>query len=93
VTVSVPTEEHRDRGDERRLTVAVSLGHTEETTTANVTGSGRATRDVFWLLDDDETLSVGDTTTLQVHVREAGSTLANATRPITVENGSRSYDC
>ena len=93
VTVTVPAEERRGVGEERRLTVVVSLAHTEEHTADTVTGTGRATSDVFWLLDHDETLSVGDTATLQVRVREEGSTVASATRPVTVENGSRSHDC
>jgi hypothetical protein len=91
VTLEVPDGAVENRG--RRPTVAVSLGHTDERTSKTVTETGRVTSDVFWLLDDDETLSVGDTVQLQVHVRAAGSTLANATRPITVGNGSRSYEC
>ena len=75
------------------LTVAVSLAHTEETTAATVEGSGDLTRDVFWVLDDDETLSVGGTATLQVWVRSGESTLAGTTRTAPVENDSRSYDC
>lgn len=93
VTIDVPTEQGRDSRGERQLTVVVSLAHTEERTTDTVTGTGRATSDVFWLLDDDETLSMGDTARLQIRVREEGSTIASATRPITVENDSRSYDC
>ena len=89
VTVDVPA----DRGRDAEFVVAVSLAHTEETTTASVEGTGRRTADVFWLLDDDETLAVGETARLQVRVRDGGSTVASVTREVTVENGSRSYDC
>lgn len=88
VTLDVPPKE-----DEQRLTVEVSLVHTAETTTNSVEGSGRETSDVFWLLDDDETLEVGGEATVEVHVRDEEGTVANTTRTVTVEEGSRSYDC
>ncbi|KAB1190777.1 MULTISPECIES: hypothetical protein [Haloferax] len=79
--------------DERSVLVGVSLAHTEETTAMAVDETGTQTVDVFWLLEDDETLSVGDTAELQIHVRSDGETLADATRELTVQNGSVSYDC
>lgn len=50
------------------------------------------TVDVFWIVDA-ETRSVGETTRFRVRVRTDGSTAVDATRAITVESGSRSYDC
>jgi len=93
VTVDVPADSDRGRVGDRRLTVVVSLAHTEENTTATVSGTGRETADVFWIFEDDETLSVGDTERLRVRLRSEASTLAETTRTVTVENGSRTYDC
>ena len=91
VTVDVPPE--RGLAGDRHLTVAVSLGHTDATDTGTIEGPGTVTRDVFWVFADDETLSVGDTARLQIRVRSEGETVANATREVTVENGTRSFDC
>ena len=87
VTVDVPA----DRDGE--LSVNVGLPALDATTTRTVDGVGRERVDVFWLLDDDETLAVGDRTRLRIEVREDGSTTATATSRVTVANGSRSYDC
>jgi hypothetical protein len=76
-----------------RLTVVVSLAHTGEATTTTIEGTGRETARIFWLLNDDETLSAGETTQLQIRVRSEGETLARTTRTVTVENDSRTYDC
>lgn len=92
VVVEIPAEEGWSTGD-RRLAVTVSLGHTDESTSGTVTGPGRDTHDVFWVLEDDETLAVGDTETVQVRIEEAGSTVASATETVTVRNDSRTYDC
>jgi hypothetical protein len=93
VTVDIPAGRDPDSTGEGPLTVVVSLAHTEEATTQTVERTGNVTVDVFWLLDDDETLSVGDTTRLQIYVRAGAETLADATREVTVEEGSRSYEC
>ena len=93
VTVGIPTEGYRDAAERGELTVAVSLAHTAENTTMAVTRTGRTTSDVFWMFDDDETLSVGDTASVQVRVRAAGETVADAIHSVTVEDGLRSYDC
>jgi len=93
VVVEIPPDSGRGYAAERSATVEVSLAHTDETTTATVEGPGRETMDVFWILEDDETLSVGDTETVQVRVRIDGSRVTRATRNVTVQEGSRSYDC
>lgn len=93
VTVDVPADADTGRAGDRRLTVVVSLAHTEQHTTATVSGTGRETADVFWIFEDDETLTVGDAERLRVRLRSDGETLAETTRTVTVENGSRSYDC
>ncbi|WP_435176746.1 hypothetical protein [Halorussus sp. AFM4] len=90
--VAVP-EGYGDAVDERRLRVVVRLARTGETVAKPVARTGRTTYDVFRVFEDDETLSVGDTARVEVRVRTDESVLANATRRVTVENGSRSYDC
>lgn len=92
VVVDIPPENGWST-DDRRLAVTVSLAYTNESTSGTVTGPGRDTHDVFWVLDDDETLEVGDTETVQVRVEAAGSTVASATESVTVQNDSRTYDC
>jgi hypothetical protein len=92
VTLDVPAE-WGGRSDERRPVLAVSLEHTGEETTERVERTGRVTTDVFWVLDDDESLAVGETARVQIRVRAGGSTVATANRTVTVRNGSRSYDC
>jgi len=72
-------------------TVTVGMAHTEETTSGDIERTG-GTFDVFWLLDDDETLSAGDTATLRVRVRGDGEPLATATQPVVVDADSRHYD-
>jgi hypothetical protein len=91
VTVHVPAD--RGRFGARSLTVEVSLAGVEGTTTDAVSGTGTEVSDVFWVFEDDETLSVGDAVTLRVRVRSEGETVAAATRNVTVERGTRSYDC
>jgi hypothetical protein len=90
VTVDVPPELVREHGE---LSLAVSLAHTDQTTTETVTEAGQTTESLFWRLSDDETLSVDETARLQVRVRAGGEVLAEMARPTTVEEGSRSYDC
>lgn len=93
VTVRIPPDSERRYGDDAQGTVEVSLEHTREKTTDTIEGPGRETIDVFWLLDDDETLSVGDTATIQVRVRMDETTVATANQSVTVEEGTRTYDC
>lgn len=93
VVVDVPVEDRWAASGDRQVAVTVSLAHTDETTTETVTGPGRITRDVFWLLEDDETLSVNGTATVQVRVKESGSTVANATETVPVREGTRHYEC
>ena len=92
VTVDIPAEaENVSSGD--RVRVLVSLAHTDETTARSITERGRTTSDVFWVFEDDETLAVGDTATVQIRVQADDATVANATRRTSVLNGSRSFDC
>lgn len=93
VVVDVPAEDRWTTSGERPVAVTVSLAHTDEATTETVTGPGRETRAVFWLLEDDESLSVNGTATVQVRVQEAGSTVANGTETVAVQEGTRHYDC
>jgi hypothetical protein len=68
-------------------TVALSVPASGNRTTMDVEGSdGRA--DVFWLFDDDETLAVGEAATFRVRVLDDGTPVANATRNVTVEEGT-----
>lgn len=92
VTVDVPIDAE-DRLDGDRTVLTVSLAHTRERTTTTIDRTGRVRTDVFWVLEDDETLSVGEHATVQVRVRTDGSTVAGTTRTVTVEEGSRTYEC
>ena len=79
--------------DDWPLFVDVTLVSIGETTTTSVDESGTQRVDVFWLVDDDETLSVGDTATLHVTVRADGEQITDTTRELTVQNDTRTYDC
>jgi hypothetical protein len=89
VTVDVPA----DSGDGAPFLVVVSLAHTEAVVETMVEETGTARWDVFWVLDDDETLSTGESATVTVSVRSEGSTVTNTTETVTVEADSRSYEC
>jgi len=93
VTVRIPAERGRSDARADRLTLAVSHGHTAERTTQTLTRTGDVTADVFWVIDDDETLSVNETARLKVSVESAESTLANSTTAVPVKKGTRTYDC
>jgi hypothetical protein len=85
--LQVPND--RDRPPE----LVVSLAHTGESSASRIERTGRVDQEVFWLLEDDESLSVGDTAEVELEVRSGGSTVASTTRQVTVEAASRSYDC
>jgi len=73
--------------------VVVSLAHADESTVDPVEDAGSHESRVFWLLEDDESLSVGETATVQVRVRSGGETLAAANRTVPVKEGTQTYDC
>jgi hypothetical protein len=55
--------------------------------------AGATSLDLFWILDDDEMLSVGTETTLTIRVETAdGEPLRETTRTLTVRDGERTYD-
>lgn len=88
VTVRVPPGR---QGDARA--VVLWLDDTHNRTLGTIDETGSVTKDVFWLVEDDERLSVGDTTTVEARVRGGGTTVASRTLSVPVENGTRSYDC
>ncbi len=88
VNVDIPSGERPRDG----ATVVVGMTDIGETTSGEIERTG-GTFDVFWLLDDDETVAVGDTATVQIQVRGGGETLTTATRSVVVEAASRTYDC
>lgn len=74
--------------------VVVSLAGFEESTVDPVEDAGFQETQVLWSLEDDETLTVGETATLQVRVRSGGETLAATNRTVPVEEGTLNYrDC
>ncbi|WP_255152907.1 hypothetical protein [Halorarius halobius] len=73
--------------------IEVSLGNGSMTTTEPVQQTGRERVDVFWVVSDDESLSVGDTADIHIRLRDSDSVVATATRAVTVEKTRRSYDC
>lgn len=81
--------------DGERYVLEATLADAPATTSERVDGAGRERWHVFWVANDDETLSVGETTEFRVRVRTraSGSVVAGANRTVTVENGTRSYDC
>ncbi len=93
VRADVVVETPPDWGGDAGYDVAVRLPDTAQTTTEPVDDTGRERVEVVWLAPDDETLSVGDTAELLVRLRESGTPVANATRTVTVEAASRSFDC
>lgn len=92
VTVDVPAD-RRDNLRDEQWVVAVGLGGRADTSRTALDRTGRTTVDVFRLLAADGTLSVGDDVDVPVRVLADGSVVANDTATVTVENGSRSYDC
>lgn len=90
IVVETPLE---DDGKDREYELVVSIVDEATTTTESVRRTGRERVDVFWVVKDDETLSVGGTAELDVRLRESGSIVASATRTVTVDEASRSYDC
>ncbi|WP_267643624.1 hypothetical protein [Haloarchaeobius amylolyticus] len=94
VTVTVPTDDDDGLAGDDPYEVELALTEVGETTTKGVDGSGRrATARFFWILEDDETLEVGQTTTMRIRVLDGGETIAEETRQVTVEEGSRTFDC
>ncbi|WP_135661764.1 hypothetical protein [Halorhabdus rudnickae] len=93
VSVQIPTRNDRNAAEIRRVELAVSLAHTDERTTQTLSRTGDVTTDVFWVFEDDETLSVNDTATVQITLLTADSMLADRTAAVSVQNATRSYDC
>lgn len=93
VVVDVPGSDNRGRSSGRQLRVTVNLTEMSETTSQSVTGTGGVRSDVSWLIDDDETLAVGDMVTLRVTVHDERGRVATATDNVTVQEDSRTYDC
>ncbi len=88
VVVETPLE-----GDEPEYDVEVSLGGGSATTTEPVRRTGRERVNVFWVVRDDEALSVGETAEVRVRLRKSGTVVASASRAVTVAEARRSYDC
>jgi hypothetical protein len=93
VTVRIPSERDRNAISTERVSLEVILPHTDERTTQPISRTGEVTTDVFWVLEDDETLWVTDTARVQIRLLAGDSVLANQTTTATVENATRSYDC
>jgi len=93
VRADVLVETPMDDGGDSPYDVEVSIGTDSKTTTEPVRQTGRERVSVFWVARDDESLSVGDTADVRVRLRESGTVVDTATRAVTVEEGSRSYDC
>lgn len=89
IVVETPLED----GDDSKYNVEVSVVNDTKTTTEPVQRTGRERVNVFWVVRDDEALSVGKTAEVHVRLRESGTVVANATRAVTVKKGRRSYDC
>jgi len=88
ITVRIPPAQN-----DNTHAVVLELNQTWNRTVGTIEDEGSVTKDVFWLLEDDETLSVGDTTSVEIHVQERGTTAVSRGLSMSIENGSRSYDC
>lgn len=89
ILVETPMED----GDDSPYDIEVSIGNDSRTTTEPVQQTGRERIDVFWVVRDDESFSVGDTADIHIRLRDSDSVVATATRAVTVEKAHRSYDC
>ncbi|WP_410766928.1 hypothetical protein [Haloferax sp. DFSO60] len=90
-TLGLPTGFDRD-GD-TPYTLEVSLDGVEETRTETFRDTGEEQWDASWLVEDDETLSVGETTTLTAQVRTSGDVVATTNQRVTIEEGTQRFDC
>jgi hypothetical protein len=74
--------------------VVFTLEALDTTRRDRIDPAGTTGVDLFWILNDDETLSVGAETTLTIRVETAdGEPLRETTRTLTVREGERTYDC
>ncbi|MFC7228775.1 hypothetical protein N0B31_15300 [Salinirubellus salinus] len=74
--------------------VVFTLRALDATRTERVDPEGTTDVSLFWILEDDETLSVGEETTLGIRVEMAdGELLLETSRTLTVREGTRRYDC
>ncbi|MCT9098146.1 hypothetical protein [Haloarchaeobius sp. HME9146] len=92
VTVTVPVQDGFDRAD-HDYQVVMTLVDVGETTTKTGDYSGRETVRFFWIVEDDETLAVGETTTVRIRVRDGPEVLAESTQNVVVEEGDQTFDC
>lgn len=86
VDLTIPATEESAR-------LVVSLDHTAEQWTERVSRRGELSVDILWVLEDDERLDVGDRVTVEIHLEDGDTTIANRSEDVVVENGSRTYDC
>lgn len=93
VRVDILVETPMEDGGGSPYDIEVSIGNDSKTTTEPIQQTGRERVNVFWVVRDDESLSVGETADIHIRLREAGSVVATATRAVTVKKGRRSYDC
>jgi hypothetical protein len=63
------------------------------TTTEPIQPTGRERVDLFWVVRDDESLSVGDAADIHIRLRESDTVVDTATRTVTVKKDRRSYNC
>jgi hypothetical protein len=93
VRADILVETPMEGGDDSPYDIEVSIGDDSKTTTEPIQQTGRERVDIFWVVRDDESLTVGGTADIHVRLRESGTVVATTTRSVTVEKGRRSYDC
>jgi hypothetical protein len=89
ISITTPMEESDDSPYDFDVVVLDSA----QRTTESIDQTGRDQADLFWVVSDDESLSVGETAEVQFRLRKSGTVVDNVTRVVTVQNGTRSYDC
>ncbi|MDG5777430.1 hypothetical protein VB773_21800 [Haloarculaceae archaeon H-GB2-1] len=93
VRADILVETPMEGSEDSNYDVEVSIGNSSKTTTEPVQQTGRERVNVFWVVRDDESLTVDETADIHVRLRESGTVVASSTRTVTIEKGSRSYDC
>jgi hypothetical protein len=89
VSITTPLEE----SDDSPYDLEVVVRDSAQRTTESIEQTGREQTDLFWVVSDDESLSVGETAEMRFRLRKSGTVVDNVTRIATVQNGTRSYDC
>lgn len=71
----------------------LAVGLTSDEWTHRVSRAGAVSVDGLWRFEDNRALKVGNPIVAEIRLRDGGTSVANRTTTVVVENASRSYDC